>query len=48
MIYKTRSSYRKILVIAEDDGEIRPKTIEELFSDVPKYSFFKLHSLFIF
>ena len=34
MICKKRGSYRKILVIAEDDINVRPKTIEELFNDV--------------
>jgi len=33
-IQKKEAAYRKILVIAEDDGEVRPKTIEELFEDV--------------
>ena len=35
MIYKKKeAAYRKILVIAEDDGTIRPKTIDELFEGV--------------
>ena len=34
MIYKKEAAYRKILVIAEDDINVRPKTIEELFNDV--------------
>ena len=33
-IQKKEAAYRKILVIAEDDGSVRPKTIEELFGDV--------------
>ena len=33
------AAYRKILVIAEDDGSIRPKTIEELFDDVRNIHF---------
>tara|TARA_Y200000002_G_C22604909_1_gene631143 strand:- start:202 stop:1197 length:996 start_codon:yes stop_codon:yes gene_type:complete len=35
-IQKREAAYRKILVIAEDDGNIRPKTLEELFDDVRK------------
>ncbi len=33
-LQKKEAAYRKILVIAEDDGNVRPKTIEELFWDV--------------
>ena len=33
-LQKREAAYRKILVIAEDDETIRPKTIEELFHDV--------------
>jgi len=33
-IQKKEASYRKMLVIAEDDGSIRPKTFEELFEGV--------------
>ena len=33
-IQKKEAAYRKILVIAEDDGTVRPKSIEELFDDV--------------
>ena len=33
-IQKKEAAYRKLLVIAEDDGSVRPKTIEELFDDV--------------
>ena len=33
-LQKKEAAYRKILVIAEDDINIRPKTIEELFNDV--------------
>ena len=36
---KKEAAYRKILVIAEDDGTIRPKTIEELFDDVRSIHF---------
>jgi peptide/bleomycin uptake transporter len=38
-LQKKEAAYRKILVIAEDDGNIRPKTIEELFSDVRSIHF---------
>ena len=33
-LQKKEAAYRKILVIAEDDGSIRPKTLEELFDGV--------------
>jgi len=33
-LQKKEAAYRKILVIAEDDGTIRPKSIDELFEDV--------------
>ena len=33
-LLKKEAAYRKILVIAEDDINVRPKTIEELFNDV--------------
>ena len=35
-IQKREAAYRKILVIAEDDGTVRPKKIEEFFDDVRK------------
>ena len=35
-LQKQEAAYRKILVIAEDDGTIRPKKLEELFDDVRK------------
>ena len=35
-LQKQEAAYRKILVIAEDDGTIRPKRLEELFDDVRK------------
>jgi peptide/bleomycin uptake transporter len=38
-LQKQEASYRKILVIAEDDGNVRPKKIEELFDDVRKIHF---------
>jgi len=33
-IQKKEAAYRKLLVIAEDDGLVRPKKIDELFADV--------------
>jgi peptide/bleomycin uptake transporter len=33
-LQKKEAAYRKILVIAEDDEKVRPKTIDELFEDV--------------
>ena len=33
-LQKKEAAYRKILVVAEDDGNVRPKTINELFDDV--------------
>ena len=38
-LQKKEAAYRKILVIAEDDGTIRPKTIEELFNEVREIHF---------
>ena len=38
-LQKQEAAYRKILVIAEDDVTIRPKTLEELFDDVRKIHF---------
>ena len=38
-LQKKEAAYRKILVIAEDDGNVRPKTIDELFDDVRKIHF---------
>ena len=38
-LQKQEAAYRKILVIAEDDESIRPKTLEELFDDVRKIHF---------
>ena len=38
-LQKQEAAYRKILVIAEDDGSVRPKSIEELFEDVRKIHF---------
>ncbi len=35
-LQKQEAAYRKILVIAEDDGTVRPKKLEELFDDVRK------------
>jgi peptide/bleomycin uptake transporter len=33
-LQKKEAAYRKMLVIAEDDGTVRPKTLDELFEDV--------------
>ena len=38
-IQAKEAAYRKILVIAEDDGTVRPKKIEEFFEDVRKIHF---------
>ncbi len=38
-LQKKEAAYRKILVIAEDDGTVRPKTIEELFDGVRNIHF---------
>jgi len=38
-LQKKEAAYRKILVIAEDDNSIRPKTIDELFADVRSIHF---------
>lgn len=38
-LQKREAAYRKLLVIAEDDGEVRPKHIDELFNDVRKIHF---------
>ncbi len=38
-LQKKEAAYRKILVIAEDDENIRPKTINELFIDVRSIHF---------
>ena len=38
-LQKKEAAYRKILVVAEDDGTVRPKTIEELFDGVREIHF---------
>ena len=38
-LQKKEAAYRKILVIAEDDGSIRPRTINELFDGVRNIHF---------
>jgi len=38
-LQKKEAAYRKILVIAEDDGTVRPKQIDELFDDVRSIHF---------
>ena len=40
MLFRSKeAAYRKILVIAEDDGGVRPKTLEELFDGVRQIHF---------
>jgi peptide/bleomycin uptake transporter len=38
-LQKKEAAYRKILVVAEDDNNVRPKTINELFVDVRSIHF---------
>ena len=38
-LQKQEAAYRKMLVIAEDDGTVRPKRLDELFVDVRKIHF---------
>ena len=38
-LQKQEAAYRKVLVIAEDDVNVRPKRIDELFNDVRKIHF---------
>ena len=38
-LQKQEAAYRKMLVIAEDDETVRPKTLDELFDDVRKIHF---------
>ena len=38
-LQKKEAAYRKILVVAEDDNNVRPKTINELFDDVRSMHF---------
>lgn len=38
-LQKREAAYRKILVVAEDDGTTRPKTLDELFDGVRKIHF---------
>jgi peptide/bleomycin uptake transporter len=38
-LQKQEAAYRKMLVIAEDDETVRPKTLEELFDDVRQIHF---------
>ena len=38
-LQKKEAAYRKILVIAEDDQYVRPKSIDELFNDVKQIHF---------
>ena len=49
MIFKKKKlPIEKYLVVAEDDNNVRPKSINELFDDVRSIHFFKLYTLFIF
>ena len=47
-LQKKEAAYRKILVIAEDDETVRPKTIGELFEGVRRHSLLKLSPLLVF
>ena len=47
-LQKKEAAYRKILVVAEDDNNVRPKTINELFDDVRSIHFLSYITLFIF
>jgi len=47
-LQKKEAAYRKILVIAEDDDFVRPKTIEELFDDVKDIHFLSYIRYFYF
>ena len=38
-LQKKEAAYRKILVVAEDDGSVRPKSLEELFNNVREIHF---------
>ena len=38
-LQKKEAAYRKILVVAEDDGSVRPKTLDELFNGVREIHF---------
>ena len=38
-LQKKEAAYRKILVVAEDDGSVRPKSIEEFFNGVREIHF---------
>ena len=47
-LQKQEAAYRKILVIAEDDGNVRPKTLEELFDDVREIHYLSYIRYFYF
>ena len=47
-LQKKEAAYRKLLVIAEDDGSVRPKNIEELFDDVRTIHFLSFIRYFYF
>jgi peptide/bleomycin uptake transporter len=38
-LQKKEAAYRKILVVAEDDGSVRPKSLNELFNGVKEIHF---------
>ena len=46
-LQKKEAAYRKILVIAEDDETVRPKTISELFDGVRLIHFLSYYAIFI-
>ena len=47
-LQKQEAAYRKMLVIAEDDEAVRPKTINELFNDVRKIHYLSFIRYFYF
>jgi len=47
-LQKQEAAYRKMLVIAEDDETVRPKTINELFDDVRKINYLSYIRYFYF
>ena len=47
-LQKQEAAYRKVLVIAEDDEAVRPKTINELFNDVRKIHYLSYMRYFYF
>ena len=47
-LQKQEAAYRKMLVIAEDDETVRPKTLEELFNDVRQIHFLSYIKISLF